>query len=129
MNNYEDIINMPHHEPSSKHVRMSIYNRSAIFAPFAALTGYGDEVKEKEKEKFSKVILSDDEKALLDEKLKECLNKKVLIRYFRENKGKNTGQYCDKDGVVVKIDYTYRKLILSDKTSIDIDDVIDIKNI
>ncbi len=129
MNNYEDIINMPHHEPSSKHVRMSIYNRSAIFAPFAALTGYGDEVKEKEKEKFSKVILSDDEKALLDEKLKECLNKKVLIRYFRENKEKNTGQYCDKDTVVVKIDYIYRKLILSDKTSIDIDDVLDIKNI
>lgn len=127
MNNYEDIINMPHHEPSSKHVRMSIYNRSAQFAPFAALTGYGEEVKEKEKEKYSKIILSEDEKVLLDEKLNECLSKEVVIRYFKENKVKNTGQYCDKVSVIVKIDYIYRKLILNDKTSIDIDDVTDIR--
>ena len=40
--NYEDIINLPHHT-SKKHPRMSLEARSAQFAPFAALTGY-DEV-------------------------------------------------------------------------------------
>ena len=42
---YEDIINMPH-QTSRKHPRMSMENRAAQFAPFAALTGFSDEVKE-----------------------------------------------------------------------------------
>ena len=41
MDKYADIINLPH--PTSKrHPRMSILERAAQFAPFAALTGYGD---------------------------------------------------------------------------------------
>lgn len=39
MDKYEDIINMPHHV-SEKHPHMSIENRAAQFAPFAALTGF-----------------------------------------------------------------------------------------
>ena len=38
---YADIINLPH--PTSKrHPRMSMLDRAAQFAPFAALTGFGD---------------------------------------------------------------------------------------
>ena len=43
--NYDDIINLPHFE-SKKHKRMSLEARSAQFAPFSALTGYEDIVKE-----------------------------------------------------------------------------------
>lgn len=42
--NYEDIINLPHHV-STKHKPMSMEARAAQFAPFAALTGYGDAVQ------------------------------------------------------------------------------------
>ncbi len=42
-NNYEDIINHPHHV-SKKHPPMSMLERAAQFAPFAALTGYGDAI-------------------------------------------------------------------------------------
>ena len=45
MKNYDDIINLPHHI-SKKHPQMSLYARAAQFAPFAALTGYGDAVEE-----------------------------------------------------------------------------------
>ncbi len=45
MDKYNDIINLPHHE-SKKHPRMSLNARAAQFAPFAALTGYGDAVEE-----------------------------------------------------------------------------------
>lgn len=38
MSYYDDIINLPHHV-STKHPRMSMYNRAAQFSPFAALTG------------------------------------------------------------------------------------------
>ena len=38
---YDDIIDLPHWEPKS-HPRMSLEDRAAQFAPFAALTGFGD---------------------------------------------------------------------------------------
>ena len=42
---YDDIINMEHHI-SKKHKQMSIEARAAQFAPFAALTGYGELIEE-----------------------------------------------------------------------------------
>ena len=42
--NYNDIIHLS--RPKSKHPRMSLHQRSAQFAPFAALTGYEGQVKE-----------------------------------------------------------------------------------
>ena len=45
MGNYDDIINLPHYEPMH-HPRMSMWNRAAQFAPFAALTGYADAIKD-----------------------------------------------------------------------------------
>jgi len=42
---YDDIINHSHHV-SKRHPQMSLYIRSAQFAPFAALTGYEDTVNE-----------------------------------------------------------------------------------
>ena len=42
---YEDIINMPHHV-SKVHPPMELLQRAAQFAPFAALTGYEDAVRE-----------------------------------------------------------------------------------
>lgn len=43
--NYDDIINLPHHV-SKRHPRMSLETRAAQFAPFAALTGYDDAIRE-----------------------------------------------------------------------------------
>ena len=45
INDYDDIINLPHYEPKH-HPRMSMWNRAAQFAPFAALTGYEDAIQE-----------------------------------------------------------------------------------
>ena len=44
MGNYDDIINLPHHV-SKRHPQMSMWNRAAQFAPFAALTGYDDAIR------------------------------------------------------------------------------------
>ena len=47
--NYDDIINRPH--PVSKnHPQMPMKGRAAQFAPFAALTGYGEAISETVKE-------------------------------------------------------------------------------
>ena len=42
---YDDIINLPHYEPKH-HPRMTMWNRAAQFAPFAALTGYDTAIKD-----------------------------------------------------------------------------------
>ena len=45
MDKYEDIIDLPRHEPDEeKHPRMDVYNRAAQFAPFAALTGFEESI-------------------------------------------------------------------------------------
>ena len=51
---YDDIINLPHHV-SKRHPRMSLEERSAQFAPFSALTGYAEAIKETEKEFLTKI--------------------------------------------------------------------------
>ena len=45
MPNYDDIISLPHHV-SKKYQPMSILNRAGQFAPFAALTGFGEAINE-----------------------------------------------------------------------------------
>lgn len=41
MSKYDDIINLPHHV-SKDRIPMSMENRAAQFAPFAALTGHNE---------------------------------------------------------------------------------------
>lgn len=63
MDNYNDIINLMHHE-SKTHPKMSMYNRAAQFSPFAALTGYEkaiEEAKKKQEEKVRRRNASDGE--------------------------------------------------------------------
>lgn len=49
MNAYSDIIKLSHHV-SAKHPQMSMYQRAAQFAPFAALTGHYDALEETAKQ-------------------------------------------------------------------------------
>lgn len=47
MDNFEDIINLPH--PVSKnHPKMDLAHRAAQFAPFAALSGHEEAIHETE---------------------------------------------------------------------------------
>ena len=45
MEKYDDIIDHPHYQ-SKKRKPMPMLNRAAQFAPFAALTGYDDAIKD-----------------------------------------------------------------------------------
>ena len=69
MDNYSDIINLS--RPVSKRPRMSLEQRSAQFAPFAALTGYEGQVKETARLTNKKIEIN--------EELKEILNLKIQL--------------------------------------------------
>ncbi len=45
MKDYSDIINLPPHK-SRNHIPMDIQKRAVQFAPFAALTGYEEKIRE-----------------------------------------------------------------------------------
>ena len=132
MNNYDDIINMPHHISKTRKP-MSLQNRSAQFAPFSALTGYDEKIREVARETSKKIELDDGIKLMLNEKL--CLIKndiklrpKVTITYFvRDNKKENRGRYKTITGNVKVVDEVYKRIILVDNTRIFFDNIIDIK--
>ena len=60
MDNYDDIINLPHHV-SKRHPQMSMWNRAAQFAPFAALTGYEDAINDTAQENESSYETKNDD--------------------------------------------------------------------
>ena len=125
---YNDIINMPHHV-SKTHPQMSLKARSAQFAPFAALTGYGDVINETGRLTNEKIEIDDELKEILNEeimKIKSKLSKRLTISftYFIPDTKKNGGKYVTVKGIVKKVNDN--SIILEDKTEILIEDVIDI---
>ena len=130
--NYDDIINLEHHI-SKKHPQMSLYARSAQFAPFAALTGYEDAVRGTSRETSKQIDIDDEIKAILDGKiqmLSELIKKKpeVSITYFIHDLKKDGGAYITVDGIIKKIDAYNQNIVLIDKTEIPINDIIDISS-
>lgn len=128
--NYDDIINLPHYEPK-KHKRMSKEARSAQFAPFAALTGYDDAVKETARLTDKRIELDEDEKQILNDKLQHILENNylepiILFTHFIKDNKKTGGKYIEKEGIIKKIDNIKGYIILKDKTKIKIDDIINI---
>ena len=131
MSKYDDIINMPHYVPKIRKP-MSIENRSVQFAPFSALIGYDEKIKETTRETSRKIDLYDNIKLMLNEKL--CLIKndiklrpRVTLTYFVKDNKKKGG--CDKtitDNVKV-VEEVYKRIILIDNTIISFDNIIDIK--
>ena len=53
MTAYDDIIHLPHHV-SQNHPQMPLRDRAAQFAPFAALTGYEEAIKETARQTMEK---------------------------------------------------------------------------
>ena len=72
IHDYQDIINLPHHI-SIKHPQMSLEDRAAQFAPFAALTGHKDSIKETERLTAQRKILDEDRIAIINFRLQQLL--------------------------------------------------------
>lgn len=127
---YDDIINLEHHV-SKVHKQMSLENRSAQFAPFAALTGYEDEVKETERTTEEKIEIDEEWRAILDEKIQLIQGKikeqpKIEITYFIPDNKKQGGKYQKVIGNIKQIDNYNKDIILTNGIRITIDEIIDI---
>ena len=65
---YADILHLPHHRAAGR-AHMSLHDRAAQFAPFAALTGFDGVIAETGRQTERRVELSESERALLDRRL------------------------------------------------------------
>lgn len=130
---YDDIINLAHHV-SNKHPRMSLEARSAQFAPFAALTGYDDQVRETARLTNERKELADGLKMILNDKILRIQDKidtmpEVTITYFVPDLRKSGGKYVTVAGKVKKIDEFKHLIVFDNKKEIPIQEIIDIADI
>lgn len=130
MNKYKDIINLPHHV-SKNHPRMSLNNRSAQFAPFSALTGYSEKIKETARITDKKIELDEGLKTVINNRLqiiKENIKSvpQVTITYFIKDQRKSGGSYKTIITNIKKIDEINKTITLIEGPKINIDDIINI---
>lgn len=129
--NYEDIIHLPHHVSKTRK-RMSQIDRAAQFSPFAALTGYDAAILETARLTDKQIELDEGRKAILNEKLTIIADfikeqPEVTITYFEPDRKKDGGAYVDYTGIVKRIDEYERAVIMVDKKSIPIDQILEIQ--
>lgn len=126
MSKYDDIINLK--RPVSRRMPMSITNRAAQFAPFSALTGYDEAIKETSRITSEKHELSDGKIEIINNKLNEIKNngiRRVKITYFVKDDKKDGGEYITEEVDIKKIDIYNEKLVCL-KLSISFDDILEI---
>lgn len=128
---YESLIKNP--RPLSPcRGRMSRIDRAAQFAPFAALTGYDEEIKETARLTDSKIIPDECEQEILNRKfmqLKSIISEQplVTVTYFVPDSKKAGGKYITVRKRLKKTDEIYRRLYFTDRTEINAEDILDIE--
>ena len=130
-NDYEDIINLPHYEPKY-HPRMSMWNRAAQFAPFAALTGYDAAIRESGRFTDDWVDFSESGNEEMNRKMELIVSilpehPSVTIEYFVPDEHKDGGSYQSYTSNVKRIDEYEKCIEFTDGKSVPLDAIRDIK--
>lgn len=115
--------------PISKYPKMSMLDRAAQFAPFAALTGHKEAVIEQGRITQEKRVLSNEEKLEINEKIIEMvsLKSKCRITYFEKDKTKSGGKYIQNVLSFKRMDELNKTLYFKENIQIQIDDIVDIE--
>ena len=128
MSRYDDIINLPHHISPTRQ-RMSMHDRAAQFAPFAALVGYDDAVAETARLTETRPELDEQEQRAINERLAYIADHiheqpEVRIKYFVPDEHKSGGAIIEVSGKVKKISATDGIFMFADGNSLLIRDII-----
>lgn len=112
---YKDIIRLK--QPALSHQRMKRLNRAAQFAPFAALTGFEDEIEETGRYTSSRAELTEDSLSEINQGLTELYSREadmppVRILYFEADRYKEGGKYIDVTSRLLSIDKRKKQIQL-----------------
>jgi hypothetical protein len=125
---YDDIIRLPHHV-SQNHPQMSMHDRAAQFAPFAALMGYEAAVVETARLTAERRELDPQEAEELNHRLAALIARlperpEVTIEYFVPDERKTGGAYVTVTGRVRHVSVPEQTLVMEDGTEIPLDEVV-----
>ena len=127
---YDSIINHEHHV-SKKRPQMSRLNRAAQFAPFAALVGYDEMIRESGRATEGFIEIDENRIEELNTKIISLISSgcSATFRYFQSDKKKDGGKYVETTGKIDHVDSVDKviyldngcEIFLSDLYSIDSD--------
>ena len=137
---YPDIFNLPHWTSPTR-PRMSLYDRSAQFSSYKALSGYEDMVAEEARLTDTKPELEEYEQEQLSQKLnlisdmiEDGTHPTVTITHFVPDERKAGGAIVETTDAVKRIDTVYKRVVLMSTSelahinkTIDINMILDIK--
>ena len=119
---YADVIGLPHHR-SAKHPHMSLYDRSAQFASYKALTGYEDMVAEEARRTEALVRPEDYELSVMDRKfallsgsVAKGSHPVLTFTVYVPDERKSGGSYTEITDAVKRVDAAGRAVVLMSKT-------------
>ncbi len=126
-NPYEDILHCTY-VASPEHPRMSARDRAAQFSPFAALTGYDEEIGEAARLTDVRREKGDEEWDALNKKIRLLADyapehPAVSILFFVPDSKKEGGSYQTLSGNLKWIDESERILVLTTGEKIPLDDL------
>lgn len=133
---YDDIIGLS--RPESRRPKMTMNDRAAQFAPFAALTKFGEEIRESNRKTSDEIELGDGDIEQIDEVLRGIERRieenkadgagnerfAIAVAYFVRDKVKPGGRVEEYIGNVKKIDRVERKLIFYGGKIVDMQDLL-----
>ena len=130
MGNYDDIINIPY-SGSKRPGAMSMHQRAAQFAAFAALVGHDSMIAETARLTDEELEIADETIADLNRKmncLKMTLHQRpaVTITYFLADERKSGGEYRTATGIIRKIDDYANIIVMEDGTTIPLQHILDL---
>ena len=138
---YADIIDLPHHQ-SEKRKHMSLHDRAAQFAPFAALVGYDEMVDEEARLTDRQINPGESDLDRLDRifrslsaSLSAGRRPEISVLVFVPDARKAGGRYETVTGRAKRLDPVEKKLILlgsstpPEEISLNLDRILDISGI
>ena len=133
---YADIIDLPHHQSETRR-HMSLHDRAAQFAPFAALVGYDEMVGEEARLTDRQIALGESDLDRLDRafrslaaQLSAGLRPGVSVLVFVPDSRKAGGRYETVSGRAKKLDLYEKKLVLlgegspAEESSLDMERIL-----
>lgn len=115
MKKYEEMLELD--RPISKHKAMSLSERAAQFAPFAALNGHAQALLESERQTEDWIELDETVLTQINEQLNQlALQVKnqpwIKMTYFQPDEYKYGGQYICVDTQLLKIDEMAQQIVI-----------------
>ncbi|MBR2067654.1 MAG: hypothetical protein IJ875_05285 [Solobacterium sp.] len=128
---YADILLLPHHKAKNRK-EMSLKDRAAQFAPFAALKGYEESLDESNRTTMERKILSDTLLEELNQKIIALQEKiksqpRVKIIYYSPDEKKYGGNYQEESIQMKEIDTVQRVIVSTKRKKYPFDYIFDIQ--